>query len=198
MNHIYKTPAALLTIMSIFILGGCFDFGLNSSTNTTSTDSNSSVYQTNDFSLNIPSQWEVIDQSDFTSEVPGETVVVIRNNVKNETFTANVNVVKRNIEKNMDSKEYANLVGNRQKSGLVDYSEIKKEESTIVIGDKEVPDYFVVFDARKTTQDQLIRYRQTYAVKNNAAYIVTAASKADESESTSKIIENIVKSFRLK
>ncbi|MBU1702828.1 hypothetical protein KJ951_00305 [Patescibacteria group bacterium] len=197
MKNISKASISILTIISLFILGGCFDFGSDTGTSTTA-ESDTGVYQTNDFSLNIPTRWEVIDKNDFTSEVPGETVVVIRNNVKNETFTANVNVVKRSLEENADSREYANLVGNRQKSGLVDYSDIKKEESTIVIGDKEVPGYFLVFDARKTSQDQLVRYWQTYAVKDQNAYIVTGASSPGESESTSNIIENIVKSFRLK
>ena len=125
-------------------------------------------------------------------------MVIIRNNVKNETFTANVNIVKRGLEQATDSTQYANLVGNRQKSGLVDYDEVKKEESGVTIGDQKTPSYFVVFNARKTTQDQLIRYWQTYAIKDNFAYIITGASSTNESESTSKIIENIVKSFRLR
>ncbi len=198
MKNIPKKSISIITIISLFILGGCFNFGSEEATSTTTTDANLSVYQTNDFGIDIPKEWEIIDQNDFTSEIPQETVVVIRNNVKNETFTANVNIVKRGLEQATDSTQYANLVGNRQKSGLVDYDEVKKEESGVTIGDQKTPSYFVVFNARKTTQDQLIRYWQTYAIKDNFAYIITGASSTNESESTSKIIENIVKSFRLR
>lgn len=192
-----KIAAGHLILASIFVLSGCFNFADEENPEALP-PSTSSTYETGEFSLTVPADWEVIDQNDFTSDVPPETVVVFRNNVKNETYTANVNIVKRELQENVDSLEYANLVANREKSGLVDYSEDRKETITIQTPDGEIETYLTVFQARKTTNDQFVRYYQTYGTQGNAAFIVTGSTSLQETETTSQTVENIVRSFQLR
>lgn len=194
MNKLRLFP---LIILSLFSLSGCFNF-FEEETSQTDTSLITSTYQTTDFTITIPNDWEVIDQNDFTADVPPETLVVFRNNVKNETFTANVNIVQRGLQENVSAAEYANLVNNRQKSGLIDYNETRKENITLPFGDQQVDSYFIAFEARKSTSDSLTRYVQTYAVRNSSAFIITGAFSPQENDVTSQTIENIVRSFQLK
>lgn len=184
-------------LLALFSLTGCFNFGGDEPADGAVNDGTVSTYQTTDFRITIPADWEVIDQNDFTSDVPSETLVVFRNNIKNETFTANVNIVQRALQEPVSSLEYANLVNNRQKSGLVDYNETRKETLTIPFGDQQVDTYFTAFEARKSTSEPLIRYVQTYGVRDGSAFIVTGAFSPQETDVTSQTVENIVRSFQL-
>lgn len=188
----------LLPIITIFVLSGCFDLGGSKPAETKPIDERSLLYETSEFSITIPKTWEVIEKKDFTSDVPAETVVVFRNNVKNENFTANVVVVKNNLLEPIVTLEYAKMVKNRQKAGLIDYKESRQDESKITIGTTEEPTYFNLFEAKKSAQDKLVRYLQTYAVKGNSAYIITGAVLPTENDATVKTIEDTVKTFKLK
>lgn len=197
MKRLKKLSTVLLITLSLLSLSGCFNF-FEEEPQQTDSSLTSSTYQTTDFSINIPADWEVIDQNDFTSDVPPETLVVFRNNVKNETFTANVNIVQRDLQESVSSLEYANLVNNRQKSGLVDYNETHKETILLPSGDQQVDSYFTAFGARKSTSEPLIRYVQTYGVRGNSAFIVTGAFSPQENDVTSQSVEDIIRSFQLK
>ncbi|MEZ4086977.1 MAG: PsbP-related protein [Candidatus Gracilibacteria bacterium] len=192
-----KIAAANLILTSVFVLSGCFNFADEEQPQDLAPGTSSS-YETNEFSISTPSDWEVIDQNDFTADVPPETLVVFRNNVKNETYTANVNIVKRELQESVDSLEYANLVANREKSGLVDYSENRKDTIALQGPDGEIQTYLTVFQARKTSNDQMIRYYQTYIARGNAAYIITGSTSLQETETTSQTVENIVRSFQIR
>jgi hypothetical protein len=187
-----------ILIVSVLSFSGCFGSGGDGPDTEEPSDTGFTVYATNQFEIDVPSEWEVIDRKDFTSEVPNETVVVFRNNVKNETFTANVNIVANNLQKPVSSLEYAKLVNNRQKSGLIEYSEKSKDEIKIRIGDQEVDTFLTAFEARIGTDDNLVRYIQTYGVQGSTAYIVSGAVSPSESESVVQRVEKIVKSIRLK
>ncbi len=185
-------------IASMFLLGGCINFGGGGTSGGTKTvDERSKLYDTNDFSIVIPKDWEIISKADFTSEVPQETVIVFRNNVKNEDFTANVNIVKNKLQEPISTIEYAKRVDNRQKTGLYNYKESKNETAKITIGDKTVDTFYRLFEAKKGSDEKLVRYLQIYGVKGNDAYIVTGAVSPKENDSVVKTIEDIVKSFKL-
>ena len=192
----YKYTLQILLIVSVLSLGGCFGGGDEPDTEEPS-DTGFTTYATDRFEIDVPNEWEVIDRKDFTSDVPNETVVVFRNNVKNETFTANVNIVANKLQEPVSSLEYAKLVNNRQKSGLIDYSEKSKDETTIRIGDQEVDTFLTAFEARLRTDDNLVKYIQTFGVQGSTAYIVSGAVSPSESESVVQKVEKIVKSFRI-
>jgi lipopolysaccharide export LptBFGC system permease protein LptF len=184
------------------LLSGCFNFsgssGSTSTGNQTSVDEQHKLYETNAFSVVVPKTWDVFEKDDFTSDVPEETIVVFRNNVKNENFTANVNIVQNNLQQPLSLLDYAKMVNNRQRSGLYDYKETKKEDFKLKIGSKEEPSYIIMFEAKKTPDEKVVRYIQGYGISGNSAYIITGAISTQENDNVVKTIEDIVKSFKLK
>ncbi len=183
--------------LSIFTLSGCFSFG-DSSQTPKPADETTVLYETGQFSIRIPKSWEVIDSKDFTSEVPRETVVVFRNNVKNENFTANINIVRNELQEPISTLDYAKMVLNRQKTGLYNYKESRREDTSMTIGGAATSTFFTLFEAKKTTDDKSVRYLQTYGVKAEYAYIVTGAVSPSENENMVKTMEDTIKSFQLK
>jgi hypothetical protein len=198
MKKIQTTTFAAFTLSMIFILGGCINLGGSGQAQTTATDEKSKTYETSAFTVTIPKEWEVIEAKNFTSDVPKETVVVFRNNVKNETFTANLVIVKNSLQESVDNVEYAKMVLNRQKTGLYDYKEARRDEIKLTVAGKETDAYFTDFSAKKSAEEKIVRYLQTYAVKDNNAYIATGAVSTKENDSVVKTVEDMVKSFRLK
>jgi hypothetical protein len=186
----------IFPIISIFFLSGCINLG-GSSANKTD-DARIKTYDGGAYSVKMPAEWEIIEKKDFTSDVPDVTMVVFRNNVKNETFTANVNIVLNPLQQTTPTVEYAKMVINRQKGGLIDFKEIKREDTKIQIGGKGADSLFLVFDARKNADNPLIRYFQTYAVKDKQAYIISGALSPGEDNVMMQTVESIVKSLQLK
>jgi hypothetical protein len=194
-----KIAAIVLTSLALLSLSGCFNFGGGNAPATKKTaDTNSKTYDTAEFTITVPKDWEVIEKTQFTSDVPAETMVVFRNNVRNETFTANVNIVRNNLRTPLSTLDYAKEVINRQSAGLPNYKESKRDPIKISISGKDEDSFFTTFEARKATGEQLVRYVQTYGIKGSAAYIVTGSFSPQENENTAKIIEDAVKSFSIK
>jgi len=168
-----KISIYFLTLTLLLSLGGCFNFGDEETT--TTPEEGYSTYKTDNFSINVPEKWEVIGQNEFTSDVPDVTVAVFRNNVKNETFTANVNIVSKQLQNPVSTIEYAKMVINRESSGLVGYNELTKETVFINIDGKETDTLLNRFEAKKTANENTVRYIQTYGVKGDTGFIVTGA-----------------------
>lgn len=184
-------------IISLTLLTGCFS--TDTSTTPTPDQSNpaNKTYNNNQFSFSYPGNWDLIDPKAFTSDIPAETQVVIRNNIKNETFTANVNVVKTDLQIEKTSLDYAKEILNRQKTGLLDYQETKRDLVKINIGGQPQDTYYVEFNARLNATDPVTRFIQTYAVKNRQGYIIMAAASQQETTNIIDQLENIVKSFQV-
>lgn len=181
-----------------FLLSGCFNFDSDTPDDSGTANETERLYETSDYAVIIPKDWEIIEKENFTSDIPEETDIAFRNNVKNETFTATATVVARDLLNPLDSLEFANRVRNRQKDGLTDYNEISQEKYNIVVGNTSQETLFIHFAARKTTSDPLLEYFQTYVTSDDTAYIVGGAVHPNEQENTSQIVEDIVRSFRLK
>lgn len=185
-----------LTALTLVALAGCGGSGGQQTAPTT--DDRSRVIENPEFTMRIPREWDVIESKDFTSEVPPETILVMRNNVKNDNFTANVNVVRRDLQTTKETLEYAKEVINRQKTGLLNYKESKRDVTKMKVGDKEVDSYIVTFEGKKDAQSDLIVFVQTYAVKGTRGYIVTGSYAPQESGDNKNTVEEIIKSFSLK
>ncbi len=184
-----------IMMVTVLALSGC---GNSSTQQKPTTDERSRVIDNAEFTMRIPREWDVIEAKDFTADVPAETTMVVRNNVKNEDFTANVNVIRRSLQTTKETLEYAKEVINRQKSGLLNYKETKRDVSKMKIGDKTVDSYVVTFEGKKDAESDLVRFVQTYAVKGNMGYIVTGSYSLKESGDNMNTVEEIVKSFSLK
>ena len=190
-----KTCLVALLAFSLLTVAGC---GSSNTTPKTPVDDRFRVVDNTEFTLRIPREWDVIEAKDFTSDVPKETMLVVRNNVKNDDFTTNVNIVRKNLQTTQATLEYAKEVINRQKSGLLNYVEDKRDVSKMHIGNTQVDSYITTFEAKKDPESILVRFVQTYAVKDKLAYIITGSYSTKESSDNIKSTEDIVKSFSLK
>lgn len=177
-----KTILFLMIVLSILLFGGCFSVDDNGASGGTQSQNNdlTKTYSTNQFSFIYPQDWDLIEPKDFTSEIPAETQVVVRNNIKNDTFTANINVVKNDLQANKSTLDYAKEVLNRQKTGLLDYKETKRDLIKIQIGGQEQETYYTEFEARLNSTEPVTRFFQTYAVKDKSGYVIMGASSLQE------------------
>jgi hypothetical protein len=182
------------------LLGGCFsgDIGTGGTGSNSNQDlSNSKTFSNNQVSFTFPSGWDVIEPKDFTSEIPPETQVVIRNNIKNDTFTANINIVRNDLQVSKSSLDYAKEIINRQRTGLLDYKETKREIIKIQIGSSEQETYYTEFEARLNQTEPVTKFIQTYGVKDKAGYIIMAAYSQQENTAVVDQLANTVRSFRV-
>lgn len=189
-------------IISLTLLSSCFSVdntssGTTSTGGTTTTDQTAVTYNNNQFSISYPGNWDLIEPKDFTSDIPKETQVVVRNNIKNETFTANVDVVKNDLQVDETSLDYAKEILNRQKTGLLDYKETKRDLNTISAGGQGQETYYVEFDARLNATDPVTRFIQTYAVKNKQGYIIMASYSTQETSPIIDQLQKVIKSFKV-
>jgi len=196
-----KIFLSLLIITTIF-MGGCFAADQSASTGSTTdngqnTGNATKTYSNNQFSFSFPAAWDIIEPKDFTSEIPRETLVVVRNNIKNDTFTANINVVMNDLQTSKSSLDYAKEILNRQRTGLLDYKETKREIANVEVGGQNQETYYTEFEARLNQTDPVTKFVQTYAVKDKAGYIIMGAYSLQENTTVTDQVANAVKSFKI-
>lgn len=196
-----KKLIAIALVVPALFFSGCFSVDNSGGSTTTSAQGQGSnltkTYNNNQFAFSFPADWDVIEQKDFTSDIPRETQVVVRNNLKNDTFTANVNVVKNDLQATQSSLDYAKEILNRQKTGLLDYKETKREIIQIPVGGQNTETYYTEFEARLNQTDPVTRFFQTYAVKDKAGYIIMGASSTQENTAVIDKVSAAVKSFKV-
>lgn len=194
-----KKILSILLLSTAFTLSGCFsaDNQTGTSTDANADNTETRTYQNSQFSLSFPGTWDVIEPKDFTSEIPRETQLVIRNNIKNDTFTANINIVRNDLQLALSSLDYAKEIINRQRTGLLDYKETKREIINIQVGGQSQETYYTEFEARLNQTDPVTKFVQTYAVKDKAGYIMMGAYSTQENTPVIDQINNTVKSFKV-
>jgi hypothetical protein len=194
-----KTILFLSIILTTTFLGGCFSFEDGNSAEGTQSQNNdlTKTYSNNQFSFTYPQDWDLIERKDFTSEIPAETQVVIRNNLKNDSFTANINIVKNTIQNEKSTLDYAKEVLNRQKTGLLDYKETKREIIKISIGGSDQETYYTEFEARLNSTEPITKFFQTYGVKGQNGFVIMGASSTQENSSTINKLQKAVLSFKI-
>jgi len=190
-----KFTLLVLMIFALSLFSGCFG---DEEETPTEVKTETSFYQTDEYSIYYPAEWEVIEKNDFTADIPKETQVVFRNNVKSDIFTANVNVSKTDISDRLTSKEYANEIINSQNKNLKNFKELAKEEVTLKIGESDINTFVYAFQGKQRTIDETVKFIQTYLAKGNSGYIATCAVSLSEDEHTSTICENMVRSLNVK
>ncbi len=198
MNSRFSRRLPLLLLGTLFLFSGCFNFGSGSSTTTATNDARFNLYENSDYSLSVPKNWDTIDKTQFTAEVPEETDVVFRNNVKNETYTADIAIIRRPFQTSLPSLEFAKYVYNRQSSGLYDFKELRKDLVKIKVAGKEEDTFLLIFEARKSPKDKLLRFYQTFGFKNNVGFIAIGSLSPQEDANTAKLIEDSIKSLVVK
>ncbi|MEK7673047.1 MAG: hypothetical protein AAB373_04130 [Patescibacteria group bacterium] len=194
-----KTLFCLITALSLTITG-CWGGDDEVSPGSTEQETPGKVTYTNDdFSMQIPTDWEVIASDSFTSTVPAQTVVGFRNNIKNDVFTANVNIAKADISEQagLDSQNYAKSVVAKAKKSLVNYQQISLEDYKISVNDTAVETFIAEFEGKKRASDPVVHFKQIYVVNGSTGYIITGAYLPTDNEDVAVNIEAMLKSFAL-
>ncbi len=187
----------LLLSLTTLALTSCF--GGDDTSNTDGTiEAGKIVYETSEFAILAPQDWEILEKSTFPSTVPSNTEVGFRNNIKSEIFTANVNINTTAFADTISSKDFAKSTMSEAKSSLLSFQEVESLDHQVAIGDKVVNTVINEFQGKKSAIDPIIRFLQLYVTDNGIAYTVTGAYLPNEDESVVKMIEEMLDSFSLK
>ena len=155
-------------------------------------------YESNDFKILYPQDWEVISPSNFTSNVPSEIMIAFRNNIKNEVFTANVNVSKTTLGEDISSQDFAISSSSKIQNTIVSYQLIGKTDYQFIGPRQTVETYIIDFEGKKAASEAIIHFKNLYIVDNKIGYIVTGAYLPSEDESVVKSISDMLESFSIK
>lgn len=194
-----KRIFGLIIAISTLTLTGCGGGDTTDSANGGATGSGQVGYEGADFNINVPTDWEVLDENDFTSQVPGETRVAFRSNFKNESFTANLNVGQKNVGEDVSSEDFAKSNLAVAKKNLLGFEQISMETFPVVKGDdEELEGVLIQFQGKRVATDPIVQFKQISIVDNGIGYTVTSAFLTNEDESIVKQLDQMLDSFSLR
>lgn len=156
------------------------------------------TYQTANFSINYPQDWEIIEKNKFSSSVPKDIVVGFRSNIKNEIFTANVNIGVSILDQDLSSKDFGISTMAKASHRLIEFSELSAIQDSVNSTNGLLDAYVVQFEGKKTPSDPLVHFTQLFASSNGVVYTLTSAYLPDEDEMIVKQGVEMLNSFTLK
>ncbi|OGJ41801.1 hypothetical protein A3B60_00720 [Candidatus Peregrinibacteria bacterium RIFCSPLOWO2_01_FULL_39_12] len=186
-------------VLALTLFSGCSsEEDKENPTNEATENPNKISYEETDFSLSIPSSWEVINKDSFTSNVPANTIVGFRNNIKNEGFTANLNITQTNLTEEISSEDFAKSSMAKTKNSLVNFAEINKDTTSVNSPDGEIEAYLAEMEGKKSANEPVVHFKQLHVVNKDKAYTITAAYLKEEDESVINMLDEMIGSFTLK
>jgi len=189
-----KFVTSLLIGITVFSFAGCSGKETPATTVDPTIPTNLVKYESTDFSLLYPKDWEVLGSEKFPSNVPSSTIVVIRNNIKSEIFTANLNVSQSPLKETTTSNDFALSTMNAAQNNLINFKEISRDK-VAVAGDET---FIATFQGRKTATESLIEFKTLCLSRNSFGIIVTAAYLPNEDQIVVTKLSDMLKSFTLK
>lgn len=180
----------LLTSLLIlpFFLTGCF--GGDDSVTATSTIPGMKIYDSNEFTIQFPQDWQIIEGNDFTSTTPTSAQVGFVNNLINEKFTANLNVTVRTVSDELTSSDFAKSNNAKTKANLIEFSQTSTIESNNGITTN--------FQGKKSASSPIINFSRLDRITNGKGYSATASHLPEEDESVVNALNEMLNSFSLK
>jgi hypothetical protein len=192
-----KLKLLTLSLISIISLTACG--GGDEAETDTSNNGDLNVYDHSNFTVGFPTDWEVKEPADFPSNVPDSTIVSFQNKIKDEIFTANVNVSITNLSEAISSKDLAISTLAKAKNSLLAYSEISREEVNLTLNEEVVLDtYIIEFEGKKTSIEEIIRFKQIYYSHNNIGVVATGAYLPSSEETIVNQVDEMLNSLALK
>jgi hypothetical protein len=179
-----------------FIFSGCF--GGDGDGDISGSDLGKITYNHSKFTIDVPQDWEIIEESDFTSNVPSETVVGFRSNIQNEIFTANVNISMINLGEGISSSDFATSSKSKASSSLLSFEEVSTEKIEIPYGENIIEGVVLEFSGKKNASDPIIQFKQLFVVHGSTGYIVGASHMPEEDDTVVKYMDEMLNSFVLK
>lgn len=196
-----KIPLKLVfPLLALLILPGCFGResgdGSSGSGDPTKKIAFYTPVEAEDFFMQIPEEWEVIEQ--FTSNYPPNTVVAFRNNVKDNDFLANINVVRNEVVEGTLTADYALQMAESLRQQMKNFAELEKTSTTLASPTGPIPSYVFEFQGTNDTATLDRRFIQTYGIKGTKAYIVTGTYDPEDAELAIDQVKKSVRSFGLR
>lgn len=186
-----KKFAILAVVMSI-VLSGCFG-------SSTSTDNAAQtpekitgfhLFANDEFSLQVPDDWETLTPVNFTSDVPKNTLAAFRNNIKSPKFTASIAVIKNELNADIKPLDYVKALQRKMRTDLIDSKDVTLEESGGSL--------FIYVEGKESPDADRKGFIATAHVKGKTAYVVTGAFLSADSDALAEKIMTGVKSFSVK
>lgn len=155
-------------------------------------------YGTQEFSIQIPDDWEMLTPLQFSGSMPKNTLVAFRSKMRNPQFTANIVMLQNDLSGEISSLDYAKALLKKMKDELSSIREILVEEKKLKISGKEETTIFVFIEGRDTPEAEKKRFIQISGVKGKKAFVVLGSFLHQEKEGIAKKIETTVRSFEIK
>ncbi|MBT4385200.1 hypothetical protein HOD30_05655 [Candidatus Peregrinibacteria bacterium] len=152
------------------------------------------TYETAEFSIETPRDWETITA--FPAEYPKEVRVAFRDNLKDIDFLANVSIIRE--EGTRTNMDHAQKKLSDHEATLLDFALSSQEEINLIVSAGESASMLNTFIGKNTSDGPLLAFMQTYLTKGSKVWSVTASYSPNEDEFTIDNMEQMLKSFTLK
>lgn len=193
-----KKSILTVAIISIFGLTGCFGGDEEDGGSNQEIAGTKKIYETNDFSIALPLDWEVVEESQFTSNVPSEAKVVFVNNLKSDRFTANVNIHVTQFTEEVSISDFATSSLEQARNTLTSFSEGQSSEISVSFGEESIPGIFLNFSGKRNSVDPLVQWQQLTVISDELGYTISGSYLSDENENVVKQVSEMLNSFALK
>ncbi len=172
----------------IFSLSGCFGNSDNSNSEKNLT------FNDPHFTINYPENWIVKTRQNFGEEIPKETVATFSRPEPREGYRTTISIINDIVPPQTSSLDYAKANINNAVQGILEFEKI--EERNLEISGEETK--LMVFKGKSELNAKTLQYVQTYLVKGELGYTITASDLLDIEENDFTILQDLVKSFTLK
>lgn len=192
----------LISVLSVFLLSGCFGFGGDDPGTGSGVDNvNYSAYSTDDFLIRYPRNWKDKKGNELNDDIRSTVEVAFVSNFKDSFFTPVITVEKIALGEDgatLSSSDFADLQAKYNEESLVNYDELERSDLSLVVGGGSSLTKLIRFQAKERLQDDTIEFLQVYLASGGFGYTVTGAyDPHDEDSEAAKIVESL-RSFSLK
>lgn len=187
----------LTAILSVtLILSGCS--GSDEQSDESTEQAGKIKYESTNFALLVPQDWEILEKDSITSTTPQEVTVAFRNNIKNEIFTSNLVITETAVEETTNVKDFAKSTITNIKKSLLNLTEISSTDGVIVNGETDLATNTIEFEGKKGPGEPTIHFKLFFVINNGIGYTLTTAYLPQEDESVVKMTNEMLDSFSLK
>ncbi len=186
-----------LTLISIVGLTGCFGGGEDNESSGQNQGPNT-VYETDSYSINVPLDWEEINENTLPSNAPQSMEVGFQSNLKSDQFTTNVAINVLELENEISSSDFGKNSQREIRRELTGYREIEAAEIDVAKAEDELAGYLVTYEGKFSPSQPELLFRELYVVDQSIVYIISAASLSEEDEGIVIKAEEMLESFAIK
>lgn len=176
----------LILILSWLLLTSCWGWEENSSLQ---------KYEWDDFSINVPTAWEIIDNGDEILPSPNvwNIELAVTSSDIDGGFANTLLVLSQDLSKDTTSKDYSRLNNVGSNKDYVNYVSLDNKE--FVFNDEDKSNLYT-FEAKYNTTTAEYKFLQVWKVCNKKWYLLTVGLSLDVTD-TGKY-EDFLKTFTCK